>query len=128
LGHDSGSRGLRTVALRHDGSSRSLGLLRLPDLGLRLTQFSLKRLGIHLSDDLTGLDHITVVDQDRCDAPRCLGRNIDLRGFDTPVADRKVVRQPSRLELAPDKDTAPCEESHNHTRCEPLLPPARAHP
>lgn len=67
-------------------------MLRLPDLGLRLPQLSLKRLGIHPGYDLISRDNIPVVDQDLFDAPRCLGSNVDLRGFDTPVSDRKVVR------------------------------------
>jgi hypothetical protein len=78
-------------------------------------------------DDLTGLDHITVVDPDLCDAPRCFGSNVDLCGFDTAVADRKAVRQASRRELAPGKDATPYQGGRYHTRGELSLPPALAH-
>ena len=118
LGHDGGGRGLRALALGHDGGSRGRGLLCLPDLGLCLTQLGLERLGIHPGQDLPGLDHITVIDQALCDAPRCFGRNVDLCGFDTPVADRKAVRKASRRELAPGEDAT--------TAKWPSPPPLRA--
>jgi hypothetical protein len=80
-------------------------------------RLDLARLGIHPGQDLTSLDNITVLDQDLCDAPRCFGGNVDLRGFDTPIADRKAVRKASRLELAPGEGAAPCEAGRHHTRC-----------
>jgi len=95
---------------------------------LCLTQLSLKRLSIHPGQNLTGLDNITVVDQDLCDAPRCFGGNVDLRGFDTPVSHRKTLRKASRRELAPGEDAAPREGGRHHTHCEPFHPPALAHP
>jgi hypothetical protein len=141
LGHDSGGRDLGTLALGDDGSGGRLGtlalgddgggsslrLLRLPELGLRLPQLRLERLGIHAGHDLPSLDNITVVDQHLFNAPRCFGGNVDLRRFDTSIAHRKVVGKASRRELTPGKDTAPRDGSHNQTHCEPCLPTTLAH-
>jgi hypothetical protein len=38
--------------------------VRLPDLGLSLTQFRLEGLGIHPGQDLASLNTITILDQD----------------------------------------------------------------
>ena len=42
--------------------------------------------GIHLGDDLAGMDHVALVNEDRLDAARLLGRHVHLDRFDPPVA------------------------------------------
>ena len=49
--------------------------------------------GIHLGDDLTGLDHVPLVDEDRLDPAWLLGGHVHLDRLDPPIARGKPGRQ-----------------------------------
>ena len=68
-------------------------VLRLLDLCLRLAQLRLQRGGVHPSHDLAGLDRIALIDQHVLDAPRILGRDVDLFRLEAAVAARETWRQ-----------------------------------
>ena len=88
-----------------------LGLL-LGDGRLGSRQFRLEGDGVHLGDDLAGLDHVPLVNEDRLDAARLLGRHVHLDRLDPPVPrgdPRRKRRQPC-LPRLPGENPAPGQE------------------
>ena len=88
-----------------------LGLL-LGDSRLGSRQLRLECDGIHLGHDLTGMDHVPLVDEDRLHPARLLGRHVHLDRFNPPIARGKPGRQrvQSGLVELPAEDPAPGEE------------------
>ena len=93
---------------------QALGLL-LGDVRLGSRQLRLECDGIHLGDDLTGMDHVPLVDEDRLDPARLLGGHVHLDRLDPPIACGKPGRQrvQSGLVGLPTEDPAPGEEGEH---------------
>ena len=84
----------------------------LGDGRLGSRQLRLECDGIHLGDDLTGMDHVPLVDEDRLDPARLLGGHVHLDRLDPPIARGKAGRQRVEAGLVglPTDDPAPGEE------------------
>ena len=102
--------GLGDVGLDLERLGLSLGDVRLGSRQLRL-----ERDGIHLGDDLSGTDHVPLVDEDGLDPARLLGGHVHLDRFDPPIARGEAGRQRVEAGLVglPTDDPAPGEEGEH---------------
>ena len=90
-----------------------LGGLRLllGDGRLGSRQLRLEGDGVHLRDDLAGMDHVPLADEDRLDPARLLRGHVHLDRLDPPVARSDPRRRPvSGLLGLPGEDAAPSQE------------------
>ncbi len=86
-------RGLFALALSDQRLGGKDGVFRLAHLGAGLVQLGVQHLGVHARNDLARLYEVTFVNGDFTDAAAQFGSDIDLCGFDAPVAAGEALAQ-----------------------------------
>jgi hypothetical protein len=121
LGYDRRSRLAGLGSLQHYDDSGHQHVLRAPDLRLCFVQLRIERITVHPDHAPASDNVVALMNRDFLEPAGKFGRDIDLVGFDAPIAGGKTNGQSGVFTLLPQRINGHAQHHKNADHCRILF-------